>query len=210
MKRCFLSLGVCLMMFGCATTDPKPAGNRAAVPSDPLAQAQTLEQRGDDEQAFIGYRSVLNDPANPSAAKVAQLGAARCLIAMERYVPALVMLEPMPERVSGGFDRRRLALGAEAMLRLGVPAHAESLAEVALADLPPGQQTNPWVAACRANLAKAYLENDKPAKAAAMYRAASESFRSINRPGSAAECLALALEIEKALADSEPQGQNRQ
>jgi hypothetical protein len=118
---------------------------------------------------------------------------------MEQHQAALAMLSPLPDKAASDGGRRRLALAAEAMLRLGVWAHAESLAEVALSDLHPDVHSGRWAAACSANLAKAYLENDKPAKSAAMYRSASRLFQSVGHEQAATECMALALEIEKAL-----------
>jgi hypothetical protein len=171
----------------------------AVIQPHDLSDAIALEKAGHMEEALISYRTIGADSTDETSARRACLGAARCLIAMGNYAAALVMLEPMPTEPTTEWDRRRLALGAEAMGRLGVWTHAESLAEVALSDLRLDDEQPPWVAVCSANLAKAYLENDKPAKSARMYRAASARFEKIGQAGPASECMSLALETERLI-----------
>jgi hypothetical protein len=168
----------------------------AVIQPHDLSDAIALEKAGHMEEALISYRTIGADSTDETSARRACLGAARCLIAMGNYPAALAVLEPMPTEPTTDWDRRRLALGAEAMARLGVWAHAESLAEVALSDLGLDDEQPLWVAVCSANLARAYLENDKPMKADRMYRAACARFEKTGQPGPASECMALALEIE--------------
>jgi tetratricopeptide (TPR) repeat protein len=206
MKNLLITGCFCVALIGCASNTAKPRlGETAAAENvldkveNMLSQLNALERSGAWEDAFIGYRSVLANPADETTTEDARLGGARCLIAMEQHHAALAMLSPLPDKTVRNRDRRRLALAAEAMMRLGDWAHAESLAEVALSGLDPDVGLEPWVAVCCANLAKAYLENDKPNKSAAMFRSASRRFQLDGREQAATECLALALEIEKIL-----------
>jgi tetratricopeptide (TPR) repeat protein len=199
MKNLLIPCCICVALIGCASRNVKSPTGETVASGGVLDKSVALEKSGAWRDAFIGYRSVLAKSADEAIAEEARLGAARCLIAMEQHQAALAMLSPLPDKAASDGGRRRLALAAEAMLRLGVWAHAESLAEVALSDLHPDVHSGLWAAACSANLAKAYLENDKPAKSAAMYRSASRRFQSAGRAQAATECMALALEIEKAL-----------
>ncbi len=196
MRRFLIACCVCLGFAGCAAPRARPPFAMPVTLPRGMSDAIALEKAGQMEEALISYRTIAADSADETSAQEASLGAARCLIAMGNYPAALALLEPMPEEPTTDWDRRRLALGAEAMARLGVWAHAESLAEVALSGLGLDDEQLPWVAVCSANLAKAYLENNKPAKSARMYRAASARFEKSGQAGPASECMALAREIE--------------
>lgn len=199
MKNLLITCCICIALVGCASSNVKQPLGETVASENVLDKLAGLEKSGAWRDAFIGYRSVLAKPGDEATAEEARLGAARCLIVMEQHQAALAMLSPLPDKAASDPGRRRLALAAEAMLRMGVWAHAESLAEVALSGLDLDSPSGAWRAACSANLAKAYLENDKPAKSAAMYRSASRLFQSVGREQAATECMALALEIEKAL-----------
>ncbi len=206
MKNLLITACFCMVLIGCASNAVKLPLDETAAAEKVLGKAEdllnklaALERARAWEEAFIGYRSVLANPASEAISEDARLGAARCLIAMEQHHAALAMLSPLPDKAARDRDRRRLALAAEAMMRLGDWAHAESLAEVALSGLDPELDFDTWVAVCSANLAKAYLENDKPNKSAAMYRSASRRFELNGREQAAMECLALALDIDRIL-----------
>jgi tetratricopeptide (TPR) repeat protein len=176
-----------------------PKREKPATVAD-VEKLRAIEKPGRWKDAFIAYRSALANPADQPTAEEARLGAARCLIAMGKPPAALVLLSPLPDKPASDWDRRRLALAAQAMMRQGIWEHAESLAEVALSDRELPEIPALWSAVCAANLARTYLENDKPAKSARLYREAARMFKRLKRPGAAAECMAVALEIEKATA----------
>jgi hypothetical protein len=164
-----------------------------------------MERAGNWKRALLGHKMLLADPPDESARRAACLGVARCLLALREYPAALVTVSPLPTEPVDDYDRARLALAAEAMTRLSTWQHAESLSEVALSRLDLTQRQGAWAGPCCANLAKAYLENDKPRKAARMYRAAATQFRLFDRLQPAAECVAMALEIETILAEADKQ-----
>jgi tetratricopeptide (TPR) repeat protein len=168
-----------------------------------IDRATSLERSGKWEEALIAYKQLRESASSEAVAMQARLGTARCLVALRKHPAALAELSPLPKAPTNEDDHRRLALAAEAMLHLGVWLHAESLAEVALSDCSDTDTCGAWIAVCSANLAKAYLHNDKPAQAARMYRSASGRFQQTGRANAAAECLALAIEIEKLLPDGE-------
>jgi hypothetical protein len=199
MTRLWIPCYLYITLMGCSMPQATPPANDALSSENTLDTLAVLEKSRAWQQAYIGYRGLLAKPDDEITAEDARLGAARCLIAMDQCQAALVMLTPLPAKASNDRERRRLALAAEAMLRLGVWAHAESLAELALSNLAPEPTQDTWAAACSANLAKAYLENDKPAQSAAMYRLAARRFQAADRSQAATACMALALEIEKAL-----------
>ncbi len=197
-------LGVACGFVGCAQPTPRLTIEEWAHPPT-SAEVSALERAGHWERALLGHKMLLADPPNEAARRAACLGAARCLLALREHPAALVTVSPLPTEPVDDYDRARLALAAEAMTRLSAWQHAESLSEVALSRLDLNQRQGAWAGPCCANLAKAYLEMDKPRQAARMYRAAATQFRLFGRLQPSAECVAMALEIETILAEADKQ-----
>jgi len=204
---CLLCL---LAVAGCATlTRDRDAGPVAApverqtslaeeMITGDRGRAWSLYGRGQYPEAVIEFRKVMAYGRTVEEREDGRFGLAKCLIRMEMFAQAVDTLGPFSTSPQTDATRRRMALAGQAMLLDGRTGDAETLLEIALTDRD-APDVPPWMGACSANLARAYLYNDKPAKAVTMYEKAADIFRQAGRADAATRAEEMAESLRAAL-----------
>ncbi len=180
----------------------KKKTQETAQKKDKLLNAAEHEKSGRHIQALKLFRDIRRRSLIAEERDLARFGEARCLMKMNRYAAAVSTLAPLPDTVSSANDRKRLTLCGEAFLRMNNPTGAESVLEVALSGYDVKTSYASWAAACCANLARAYLINDKPIQSARMYMLASVQFRATGRLDAAEECAKTTSRINTLLSQA--------
>jgi tetratricopeptide (TPR) repeat protein len=141
-----LALGT-LLLAGCSSYRPKlfqgPNSLSRAPRLSDVDRARLLQDQGEHTAATIEFRKALECAADDWERDEARIGAAKSLIAMHRYAPAMTILGPLPVVAESDFDCRKLAIAGEILLRQHRAEEAETCLELALdgcaleAFLPP-------------------------------------------------------------------------
>jgi hypothetical protein len=161
--------------------------------------ANSLETAGRHSEALLVYRRI--GSLSPQFADEAGLGAARCLLAMDRPAPALAALEPLGVPAANCLEREKLALAGQALLLQRKYKTAESALSRALNGAGEECSGLPWEAAAYANFGKALLENDKTGEASRAYGTAARLYAVAGRMDKAATCRDLQATIDEWLAE---------
>lgn len=141
-----LALGA-LLLAGCSSYRPRLLQGSNSLPQDlrlsDIDRARLLQDQGDHAAATIEFRKVVECAADDEERDEARIGAAKSLIKMHRYAPAMVVLGPLPVVAESDYDCRKLAIAGEILLRQHRPEEAETCLELSLdgcaleAFLPP-------------------------------------------------------------------------
>lgn len=158
-----------------------------------MQRAAILEREGRFKEAMESYAMIQVSAQTEAQAEAARLARTRCLLSLNQPDAAIALLSDLPEKPETPSDAERMALVGEAFLRKGRSAQAESLFEVALSVSEIDKES--WAPPACANLAAAYLLNNKPDKAYIMYDYAAHLFRRSGKYEQSAACRQLALQL---------------
>jgi len=169
---------------------------------NPGAAGRFMRQ-GQYPQAAVEFRKIISFAQEPAARERARLDLARCYIRMENYAGAVAALQPLSAGPQSDYERLKLALAGEALLRDGRTGDAETLLEIALDGAAPAEGADRREAVCSENLGCAYLKNGKPEKAAALYRRAALLYERQGHAAAARAAAGMAAALQAACAKQE-------
>jgi tetratricopeptide (TPR) repeat protein len=213
-----------MLVCGCdARLDERGTGNSSGLPrknpavlpwppgEGPMADAQhefvaanSLEASGRHSDALLLYKRIAS--LSPQFGDEAGLGAARCLLAMDKPAPALAALEPLNIPAQNRLDHEKLALAGQALLMQRKFRAAEAALTHALGGVGEEHTDTPWAPAAYANFGKALLENDKAEEASAAYRVAARLYAAVGRRDRAATCRDMQVTIDEWLEERNRRG----
>lgn len=180
MKYIIITLFV-VILAGCSTTQTVHTNSAVNISDDlyktSLQKAEKLKLHGRYEQALIEYRKIMTETKDVTVHNQACLQSAQCLIAMDNTPGALIVLRSLHLYPESEQDRYILAVAGEEMLRIDKHLEAESFLEISLDNINEVQNFKSWQAAACANLAYAYLLNNKPQKAVIMFYKAADIYK---------------------------------
>ena len=182
-----LAIISCLSLAGCNmsdffsedTLDQQPEASIVQEMGTASYQVALLNyKQGNYNRAIIEFRKVIQATKDSELVNDCLIGIAKSLIKKKQYAAAVVTLKPLDLNPISSRQREILAIAGEALLRLERYKEAECVLEIALDDMKQKQaDLESWRAPCCANLACAYLKNNKLPKAAIMYKKAAVMFK---------------------------------
>lgn len=182
------------------TGNSRRGENGEAGLSPQRRQALELERQGRYVDALVLYQRMREDGVEPEEGA---LGAARCLLRMNKPPAALAALSPLPEHAANVRQRQILALAGQALLQMKSHKRAREALDAALKGYDGGTRPPQWAGAAYANLGTARLEDGDVPGATAAFRNAGEVYALLGAQKEADECMRVAVGLDRIAESGE-------